>query len=136
MKTNLSYKNDNNNEKYKKIEIIEKINNYKTNKNCNNIKIKERQKPKRLNRINSQENNFSKKFNINNNNKIYHLVRNSESISIQGNESMKEEILNKDKKINYNINNKFKEKVMLLLNLCRNMHIKLINYFLYVNLII
>ena len=56
-----------------------KINNYKTNKSCNNIKIKQRQKPKILNRINSQENNFSKKFNINNN-KIYHLVRNSESI--------------------------------------------------------
>ena len=138
LKTNLSYKNDTNTEKYKKIEKV--INtNYKSNKSYNNIKvrqnrneikdikyIKEKPKLKRLSRINSQENNFSKKFNINSNiENINQYVRNSESIQVHGNESIKEEVINKDKKINKNenivnnINNKLKEKVMLLLNLCR-----------------
>ena len=145
LKTNLSYKNDNyNNNQFKKIEKVSNTN-YKTNKSHNNIRlkennnkeikevkdIKENPKPKRLNRINSQENNFSKKFNINNNNNYYKIIRNSESIQVQGNECIKEEVLNnnnnnKIKKINNtnnntnaNINNKLKEKVILLLNLCR-----------------
>jgi len=142
LKTNLSYKNDNyNSNQFKKIEKVTNTN-YKTNKSYNNIKLKEgnnkeikevkdikvQNKPKRLNRINSQENNFSKKFNINNNN-YYKIIRNSESIQVQGNESIKEEVLNindnkkKDNNLNNNtnanINNKLKEKIMLLLNLCR-----------------
>ena len=143
LKTNSSYKNDNNVDKFKKIDKV--INtNYKNSKSYNTIKIKEnnnkeinelkniKEKPKqkKLNRINSQENNFSKKFNLNNNN-FNKLVRNSESIQVQGNDCIKEEVinLNKTKKnnlnnnaninFNNNINNKFKEKVMLLLNLCR-----------------
>ena len=129
LKTNLSYKNDNN-EKFKKVEKVVNTN-YKSNKSYNNVKIKEaketnqmkelkeKTKVKRLNRINSQESNFYKKFNINNINSIY-PIRNSESIQVQGNESIKEEVLDKNKKKNINnINNKLKEKVILLLNLCR-----------------
>ena len=129
LKTNLSYKNDNNLDKFKKIERIANTN-YKSNKSYNNIKIKENKeinenkdikekyKVKRLNRINSQENNFSKKFNINNMN---NLIKNSESIQVKGNESIKEDVINKNKKSNKNnnTNSKFKEKIILLLNLCR-----------------
>ena len=103
--------------------------NYKTNKSFNNIKIKDKKinndikeklKPKKLSRINSQENNVSKKFNFNNNGNIYKNSQNYESIQVHGNESIKEDILKNDKnKDEYNINIKLKEKVILLLNLCR-----------------
>ena len=131
LKTNISYKNDIMTEKNKKIEKII-YTNYKTNKSYNNIKIKdnkkikndisikEKLKPKKLSRINSQENNFSKKFNFNNNGNIYKNMQNYESIQVRGNESIKEDILKNDKnKDEYNINIKLKEKVVLLLNLCR-----------------
>ena len=130
LKTNMSYKNDIMTEKNKKIEKI--INtNYKTNKSYNNIKIKETKKInndfkdikdklklKKLNRINSQENNFSKKFNINNSDNIYKNIHNSESIQVHGNESFKKDMLENDKDKN-EYNTKLKEKVLLLLNLCR-----------------
>ena len=133
LKTNMTYKNDIMTEKNKKIEKII-YTNFKTNKSCNNIKNKEIRKinndvkdlkyikdkliAKKLSRINSQENNFSKKFNFNNNADIYQNIKNSESIQVHGNESIKEDILNKYKS-EYNTNIKFKEKVLLLLNLCR-----------------
>ena len=129
LKTNLSYKNNNFHENYKKIERMVNSN-YKSNKSYNNIKLKENQemneikdfvkekpKVKRINRTSSLENNLSK------------LERNYESIQIQGNDSIKEEVLDtiknkkNDKNKNENNNNnaidKLKEKVMLLLNLCR-----------------
>ena len=115
-------------EKNKKMEKII-YTNYKTNKSFNNIKIKDKKinndikeklKPKKLSRINSQENNVSKKFNFNNNGNIYKNSQNYESIQVHGNESIKEDILKNDKnKDEYNINIKLKEKVILLLNLCR-----------------
>ena len=133
LKTNMTYKNDIMTEKNKKIEKII-YTNFKTNKSCNNIKNKEIRKinndvkdlkyikdkliAKKLSRINSQENNFSKKFNFNNNADIYQNIKYSESIHVHGNESIKEDILNKNKS-EYNTNIKFKEKVLLLLNLCR-----------------
>ena len=128
LKTNISYKNDIITEKNKKMEKII-YTNYKTNKSFNNIKIKDKKinndikeklKPKKLSRINSQENNVSKKFNFNNNGNIYKNSQNYESIQVHGNESIKEDILKNDKnKDEYNINIKLKEKVILLLNLCR-----------------
>ena len=130
LKTNMSYKNDIMTEKNKKIEKII-YTNYKTNKSYNNIKIKENKKinndfkdikdklkPKKLNRINSQENNFSKKFNINNSGNIYKNNHNYESIQVYGNDSIKKDMLERDKNKN-EYYTKLKEKVLLLLNLCR-----------------
>ena len=113
----------NNSNNINNISSIKNYNNmYNTyNKQSKKTKVnKSFNKPKRLNRINSQENNFnySKKLNTNS------MIRNCESIHVQGNESIKEDVIIKNKdKISINNNNininKYKEKVFLLLNLCR-----------------
>ena len=90
IKTNISYKNEFNENNIKK---INKINiNYKNNKSYNNIRdglCKEKQKEQSINYNNSKKNYIS-------------LINDNNS------DKLKEEV-----------NYKFKEKVMLLLNLCR-----------------
>ena len=129
LKTNLSYKNNNFHDNFKKIEKIANTN-YKSNKSYNNIKLKENREINEIKNFIKEKPKLKKinRMSYLDNNNLSKLERNFESIQVQGNDSIKEDVLNQNrekKNNNSNINDnnnaidKLKEKVMLLLNLCR-----------------